>query len=443
MPGANDTVATKARWKFIAKFGFAAGGGSWAVRMKPRRRLADFPVQVALYSDEVYAEAAAKPDLCERMPLADSVHRVLLRGPDNITDFKSQTQWSDVVTGTVQPLPHPHVWYFVVTSCGLETEYQSFEEAEATPAPTPAHSKSSKANKNKKWKAKTAHVSVSVELSTKQTTGSEFSYEDSSSYSVELIAVLAGSGFLALFVPAFRKYYDNVESVHATTVLLAVAAGMEYFVHLLQLLHFWRYESNGWGVPWCYYFGEALRSISSVLLLTLMCMIACGYTLTRARLGDSADMYVAAGYAFGAIELLLVLTSELQQDNSGQWYPLDGSAGTVAVVLRLITFGLAVPASYETWGNAKAKVRSFLGPFYFATGVYLLSLPGCMFLASFFERSSRKFVMRFSQTLIQGGVICSLSVQFFTRGTYFRVSTLGSTYLPCMGTFARGDGKLS
>jgi hypothetical protein len=118
-----------------------------------------------------------------------------------------------------------------------------------------------------------------------------------------------------------------------------------------------------------------------------------------------------------------------------QWYPHEGLSGFLMCGMRILLLAVTIPAAITTVSSANPKMKTFLKRFLFWSACYVLALPVCMLIAGLFAPYYRKFVMELFEIAIQGVSVTVVAKQAIGRGEYYRMSSLGQTFLPS----AKGD----
>eukprot|EP00933_Yihiella_yeosuensis_P052171 TRINITY_DN50189_c0_g1_i1.p1 TRINITY_DN50189_c0_g1~~TRINITY_DN50189_c0_g1_i1.p1 ORF type:complete len:302 (+),score=55.35 TRINITY_DN50189_c0_g1_i1:220-1125(+) len=121
-------------WRYLSKFGYAIGEGSFEVRFQlyqPKTIAEEANVQLEIYLDEAWNDVEAEEDICARSQFAKQVRNVTL-GPGS--------EWTEWINGTLTQNIRPHIWYFVLSDCHaslqnfthrLKYEFHAFQEDES------------------------------------------------------------------------------------------------------------------------------------------------------------------------------------------------------------------------------------------------------------------------------------------------------------------------
>jgi hypothetical protein len=103
------------RWRYVSKFGFTTGEGTYRVRAKLRNLPAawqaggdEVTLQVEAYLDEDWPEVEREEVFCSRSGKARGFKDLLI--PRNLS-------WGEWTVGSVHQHIRPHVWYYAVSDC--------------------------------------------------------------------------------------------------------------------------------------------------------------------------------------------------------------------------------------------------------------------------------------------------------------------------------------
>merc|ERR1719221_2243420 len=84
----------------------------------------------------------------------------------------------------------------------------------------------------------------------------------------------------------------------------------------------------------------------------------------------------------------------------------------------------------QTYGEAPARIQSFVTRFHIASSLHYLSYPSLFLVAPLFAPYLRHKFMLAGLFLMQASSLAWYTQMFLTRGQYFEVSALGSNILP-------------
>lgn len=169
--------------------------------------------------------------------------------------------------------------------------------------------------------------------------------------------------------------------------------------------------------------------LSQILLTSLMILLALGYTLLSSDLGE-LDIVIPVVMMIAIIHCLLVGFSKIRDDAAFKFHENEGAFGVIICVFRFllfIWFGCALRGTYNAAGY---KLKPFLKKFGLASSSYFLAYPVIFCFTAVWAPYYRHRVMVIGLFIMQSGCIVWLTRLFLTRGDYFQVSTLSSTFLP-------------
>ncbi|EER03657.1 hypothetical protein Pmar_PMAR022954 [Perkinsus marinus ATCC 50983] len=131
---------------------------------------------------------------------------------------------------------------------------------------------------------------------------------------------------------------------------------------------------------------------------------------------------LACAIALQVVHVLLVGFGKIKDDASYKFYENE--------VIRLLLAVWFLWAVNETRKEAGMKLRYFLAKFAGLGMVYFFSYPVLFVITGFFAPYYRQKVMLLGWFAIKYGVFAWMTSMFLTRGDYFQVSTLNSSFLP-------------
>eukprot|EP00747_Dinoflagellata_sp_TGD_P090753 gnl/TRDRNA2_/TRDRNA2_164812_c0_seq1.p1 gnl/TRDRNA2_/TRDRNA2_164812_c0~~gnl/TRDRNA2_/TRDRNA2_164812_c0_seq1.p1 ORF type:complete len:425 (-),score=41.49 gnl/TRDRNA2_/TRDRNA2_164812_c0_seq1:30-1304(-) len=382
----NDT-----RWRFVSKFGYTTGTGRYSLRArlwKANSTNKSVVLDVDAFLDEVWNEVrSASP--CERQKLYSRATRKISIDPSG--------KWSTNVTGTVSQTVRPHIWFFALSDCRQEL----------------------------------AGIGARIEweLRTTQFDGSEFSVEMRQMLLVNVVALLGLSAFVWQFARRCREFFSSAGSIHPVILALATAMAMQYLAQVCDTLDQWRFRSDGIGLKALEVVGEVFFMLSQVIQTSLLILIALGYTLLQSKVGD-LDLLLPITLMTSTIHTLLVLIGKLMDDAPDKYHENDGLVGWIMLVLRILLYAWFLWAVQSTEAVSGMQLRSFLRRFRIAGSAYFLSYPIIFVIAQIFAPYLQHPVMQIGLLAAQMASNVYLYSLFLTRGDYFKVSTLNSSFLP-------------
>jgi len=178
--------------------------------------------------------------------------------------------------------------------------------------------------------------------------------------------------------------------------------------------------------------------MSHTVVLLLLAMLVGGYTTTVQYLtppsgsytdANDLDMTVVYAWLLFLIEGVTLMCGPLVLEKWG-WHARDGLQGKIGSVLRLLVCLLIIPHAREAWLKANAKVRAFQRPLFILAGTYAVLLPLLDVFGCVFATWQRKYAVKVLHMSLQFCGLFVLARMLFLRGTYFRLSYLGTTDLP-------------
>lgn len=399
-------IGNTSQWKYISKFGFGIGSGTYGMRFK--RAQADFEtgmntaLTVEVHFDEKWEEAMNVAP-CERRHKAKR---------ELGFELPMNGSWGPFVQGNVHQSVRPHVWYWALHDCGG-----------ALPQPT----------------------KLDYELYALQSGGVEFSVELIGTLTAAVIKLMLGTAFLVWFWQACRRVLKSKGSLHPVIKVLAAAAIAQYVAYACNWLHLWKYQRDGYGVGALDFLSEGCSMLSQILFTSLSLLLAQGYTILPNQ-KVSMDFFIPMMAAIVGVHISIVSVAKLEHDAMARFHENDGFWGWLLVMIRLALYIWFLVSIRRSYLAAPDKFLPFIRQLALASSLHYLAFPFVFLLASVFAQYLRHKVMVAGIFLMQSIVLGWYTKMFLTRGMYYEVSVVGGNLLPSPGgsrrnllLFRRGD----
>lgn len=378
-------------WKYLSKFGYEIGRGSYKVRFRlsqPKSIPDAAGLNLEVYVDDKWPTAESTPDVCDRKQYANQVLNVTLGPSDN---------WTEWIDGTLNQVVRPHIWYFVLSDCN-------------NALPNFTHR-------------------LKFEFHALQASGSEFSVEMKGMLFANVIFLICFSVFIYFFRQRTKAFSKSAGYVHPVIWTLASGMFAQFLAQLMHSIHLLTYSYDGDGAKALEVLSEILFMISQVIQTSLLILIALGYTLLQSKIGE-LDLMIPMSFMIGVIHIMLVGFGKIQDDAHYKYHENEGIIGWFLLLMRLGLWAWFLWAIRSSSREGGSKIQNFLRQFGIGGSVYFLAYPVIFLVTQLFAPYYQHCVMSCGQMLMQGGFNVWLSSQFLTRGEYFKVSTLSSSDLP-------------
>jgi len=379
------------RWKYISKFGYDIGTGSYKFRFKlhaPKTMLNDGTLGLDLYLDEQWPAAEAIKEPCERTEMRRKTHPVSL----NKTGV-----FGDWISGTVSQTVRPHIWYFVLHDCN--STLQNFTHR------------------------------LKFEYKANQAGGSEFSIELRWMFPVNVVFLMGFTIFAWRFYKNTVVFFRAADSVHPVVWTLSTAMLLQYIAQAFHTLHLWRYSINGSGLKPLDVISEIMFMLSQVIQTSLLILIGLGYTLLQSKIGE-LDLMIPMCFMVAVVHVMLVGISKVLDDSAYKFHEHEGAVGWTLLVMRVLLYVWFLWAVQSTASEGGIRLKSFMRQFRAAGTIYFLAYPMIFLVTSLFAPYLRHIVISSGLMVMQMGSNVWLASLFLRRGDYFKVSTLNSSSLP-------------
>jgi hypothetical protein len=378
------------KWKYISKFGYQIGSGSWAVRFKTIRPYVNREASLTadVFLDTEWDKVESEPNVCERYR-----HR----RASGAVKLPQSGEWSQWINGTLSQSARPYVWYVAANDC-----------KNTLGAPT----------------------RIKFEYIARQANGDEFSVEMIGSYWIALLELIFFGLLSRIVFLDCRRYIRTNETLHPVMITVVSMVALHFAAVICQFLHFRSYSYDGQGLKALDVIAEILNVLSQVIGTSLLILIGLGYTLLHSKLGN-LDVVIPVVFIIGVLHVLLVGFGKIKDDASYKFYENEGVVGWVLLILRGLLLAWFVWAVKETRKESTGiKMVHFLHTFLIAGVIYFLSYPLVFIITSLFVPYMRYKVMHVGSFLMRFGSYIWMARLFLKRGEYYEVSTLKSSFLP-------------
>eukprot|EP00928_Gymnodinium_smaydae_P028163 TRINITY_DN21552_c0_g1_i2.p1 TRINITY_DN21552_c0_g1~~TRINITY_DN21552_c0_g1_i2.p1 ORF type:complete len:449 (-),score=68.69 TRINITY_DN21552_c0_g1_i2:317-1663(-) len=384
------------RWHYVSKFGYAIGLGTYEVRAREKQtsglQVASSRAEVELevYLDEQWVLAESLPG-CQRASGAPA-KRVL-----DLPLGSVPGEWGPWVAGELQQNVRPHIWYFALSNCRAITS--------------------------------DTHQEIEYEVRLRQSDGSEYSFEMLHMVPSSVLIIVVLTVVLVVFLTRVLRVRCETDVAHPATWALLASLSLLWAAQGLHLAHLIAYRFDGiglWVVDAC---SEVLFTLSHVLTATLLIAIAKGYALSPS---DTCNLRTLAPIAtvVGFAKVLLVGFGKLQGETAQTHHVNEGAVGWILLAVRVLLYVWFSSSARALAKRSGLRLQAFLLYFQVAGAVYFLAYPVIFGIVQALAPYLRHPVQQIGLVLLQTGSALWLSEMLLGRGTFYEISTLGSSLLP-------------
>lgn len=395
------------RWRFLTKFGYAIGSGSYDVRVRLRPQAAEVAGETATSSPELDLEVFLDEDwpAAEKLPAC----RRAAKGPARKTvpalDFGRAGEWGPWQGGVLLQAVRPHIWYFALSSC------------RGGAAEPPAE--------------------IDYEIRMRQFDDSELSVEMRPMLPASVTALLCLTAFAAHFCVRCRRFRARNGTLHPVIYTLAAVISAQWLAQAFHTLHLWNYRSDGVGDVALDCVSEVLFMLSQVVTSTLLILIAQGYTLVLSQMED-IELLRPVAIVVGVVHVVLVGLGKLKGETSCKYHENEGAVGWILLAIRVFLYAWFASGVKELRQKGGFRLHNFLQRFHFVGSVYFLAFPAIFIVVQVFAQYLQHPIMQVGLLTMQIASSFWLADLFLSRGgAYYEVSDLSSSLLPgCCGGFS-------
>lgn len=389
------------QWQYISKFGYGVGAGDYSVRVRlQEKRKASRNVKLSfdVFLDEDWDAVQTLPS-CRRStegPARRSLPVLL----------QNNAEWSKWVNGNVFQSVRPHIWYFALSNCDQDPRGRN-----------------------------TLNGTYLIDYEIRaQDGGSEFSIEMRYMFFMSVAALSVFSVFLITFAVRCFACRRTTGSVHVVVWVLTLAMLLQFAGQVIEIVHLWRFRSDGVGIQTLDTLSQVLLMMSQVVQTTLLISIALGYTLLHVSM-DELALVKPITFVVCVIHAALVAVGKLHGDSHFKYHEHEGVVGWALLVLRLGLYVWFVAAIKESQQKGGFRLQAFLQQFRTAGTIYFLAYPALFVVVQVFAPYLQHPIMQTGLLTMQTASHFWLANLFLSRGNYFKASVLGASVLPGGGGF--------
>merc|ERR1740138_28225 len=131
-----------------------------------------------------------------------------------------------------------------------------------------------------------------------------------------------------------------------------------------------------------------------------------------------------------AVHAALVSFAKLQEESASKYHENEGAIGWVLLSVRLMLFVWFLFATQASQREGGPRLQDFLQRFRIVGSMYFLAYPFLFVVVQIFAAYLQHPIMQVGLLAMQTVSNICLGELFLSRGTYFKVSALGSSLLP-------------
>jgi len=394
------------RWRFLSKFGYQLGSGSYDVRLKLRPQPDEAAGEVATSIPEIDLEVFLDEDwpTAEALPACRRASHGPARKTVPALRIGRPGEWGPWQGGILVQSVRPHIWYFALSSC----------HGSAHEAP----------------------IEVDYEVRMRQYDDSELSAEMRPMLPASVTALFCLTAFAGHFCARCRRFRSNVGMVHPVILTLSAVIFAQWLAQAFHTIHLWIYRGDGVGEVTLDFISEVLFMLSQVVTSTLLILIAQGYTLLRSKMEDM-ELIRPIAIVVGIVHVVLVGLGKLQGDTSGKYHEHEGLVGWILLAIRILLYVWFASGVRDLRRKSGFRLHTFLQRFNFVGSVYFLAFPTIFTIVQVFAQYLQHPIMQVGLLTMQTASSFWLADLFLSRGEYYEVSDLSSSLLPgCCGGFS-------
>jgi hypothetical protein len=389
-------MLSEGRTQYIARF---AVGKDSMLGVKARLRMASPETNGRKFNLKVLLMNDAEWDLALESDIWDERQR-LARFNINISLDTGISMWTRLEMTKVKIINRPQVWYILLADC--EGNFH-------------------------KRNPELDYIEYEMEMTNDN---SHFSHEywgvlPSTMLSLTIFSYLLGKTSLKLLKET-RK--NNEYDTPIVPLLLAIGCELVYLsLSTMHLLIFWY---DGYGIWLFDFLSTILGTLSQALIISLIIMIAHGWTLTFDSLHEHDYFIKELGLILGAHLILAVLTM-VDDGEAHKYHDFSGIQGLILVSIRVALFIFFLVKVQQTMKIVPRRNLPFMKGFIVASSIYMLSFPLLWFISNPLNPHYRLKLIHFGNIFVQMIGVIILVNQITKKDTqYYKASTRSQGILP-------------
>jgi hypothetical protein len=267
-----------------------------------------------------------------------------------------------------------------------------------------------------------------IEFEALQPDGSHFSIEHQYTMHANVIAMSCFVLFALFFVKGCYDYYRTTESLHPVMWTLAALMVLQFLSRGLHLVHLLVYQANGLGLKPVEIYSEIVFTVAEMIQSTLLIAIALGYTLLPFKM--TVEWVLGLGLTNLLVHIILVALGRTNDSAANKFHHHEGLCGMIMLAIRVLLYAGFLWAVSVTEKSAGSRISNFICKFRIAGTMYFLGYPFLFLVSRPFAPYLRPLILTFGLMVSEIASVFWLNSLFLTRGSYFKVSELGSSPLP-------------
>lgn len=397
-------------WKYLTKFGFERGTGTFSVRAKINHPLqissenqnSEFSFAFMVFLDIEWPEALKLESCSEKNNLAR------FRRP---LQLKTNGDWSNAITSTLGNNARPYVWYFVMSDCSGD------------------HKNSVKIHE--------LDYIIEFEVSIHNSDGSEFSIEDKDFMTpFMMLMIFCAIGLLYNFKKFYSEYRNNMH-VDYPLIFVNLAIFLQLCALVCEIIHLTVYSSNGMGSFVFNLLNNVFSIFSQFVFTILLILISWGWTINFTDL-ESMNCFLPFSGFIALIQIVCTIISKISDDEYYKFHDYENWAGYSILILRVALFLYFIKGLYCSFLEARETIKRFIVKLGLYGSVYFLAIPIIVIITTIVAPYCRHKVVVIGSLSLQILGMIFMTVLFNeTKGDYFEISYHSKPLLP-FGKILRG-----
>lgn len=273
---------------------------------------------------------------------------------------------------------------------------------------------------------------IMYELEITQVGGSQLSYELVGMFKWSALQLVCYGLVLGWMIYKQMEVMKNqLFKIHIMSQILNAALISSIAGTIFHMVYLLKVGSNGSQYPLLLGLSEACFAVTQIGITSCLILIAMGVTLNVVE-KMPLPVFGVIGAAITAVHIIIIITDKYLSDSRYRYYGAQGAVGYILTVFRVALTMIFLLAWHSTRSDPRTPLATdlFLRRLLLPSLAFFLTLPSILFFTSLAKPYWRHAAFFHLTFLLQLSSIAWLAHLFLHKGEYFRVSSMGQSFLP-------------
>jgi len=314
--------------------------------------------------------------------------------------LRTDGEWTRWESSVVRVINRPQVWYILLADCNREGHVSQPD---------------------------LDYISYELEMTNDD---SHFSHEYWGIMPTTLVCLLFFSYLLGKTTLRLFKEIKKQEEYQTPLVPLLAAILSEFLSLSLAVVHLTVFAYDGYGLWLFNYFSTIFSILGQVALISLVLMIAQGWTLTFGSLKEKDYFKIEVGGTIG-VHILIGLLTVIDNGEAHKYHDFEGFQGFLLILIRIGIFVFFLKKVQETMKEVAKKNLGFMKGFIISSSIYMLAFPLFWVISYLLNPHMRLKFIHFGNLFVQMvGILILVNQITKKESTYNKASMRSQGLLP-------------